>query len=112
MPIVKLTAKERHQGLDLRNVLGARKNRKPRASTRKASKLGPHERTAGSELERLVDDYLDKHEAAKKANTERERALKYAAPQAEKDRTLTNLISAHNARAAALRALVKARGRR
>ena len=92
----KLTAAERRAGIDLRDVLGTRKTRKPRAAARKASKLGPRERHAGSELERLVDDYLDKHNATVRIARGWDREVRKA-----------NAI-----RDAAFRALAKARGRR
>ncbi len=64
-----------------------------------------------AQLVATVDDYLDKHEVAVAAGVKRSLALRQARPQAEKDATLNGLVEAHNARAAAFKALRKLRGR-
>lgn len=53
----------------------------------------------------LVDDYLDKHDAAVEAGNRRHTALKNCEPQDVKDAALDRLIATHNARASAFRVL-------
>jgi hypothetical protein len=66
-------------------------------------------KTMATELEKLVDDYIAKHDAAIAANNARSRALRECWPQKEKDAALQTLFVAHSARAVALRALRDAR---
>jgi len=61
------------------------------------------------QLEKLVDDYLAKHEAAVNANNARMLVLRECRSQKEKDAALAALITAHNARTAAFHALRNAR---
>jgi hypothetical protein len=67
--------------------------------------------TRRSWLEKLVDDYLDKHNACVAAGHRRERILKVGDSISEHAAT-EEFIQAHNARAAAFRALAAARGRK
>ncbi len=62
-----------------------------------------------AELEKLVDDYLAKHEAFLAASLERRLALQYCKPEDVKEAAFKALTDAHNARAAAFRALRDAR---
>ncbi len=64
-----------------------------------------------TKLEKLVDDYLDKHSACIEAGLRRDVAKKNYEPQKVIDTATDEFIQAHNARAAAFRALAKARKR-
>lgn len=113
----KLTAAERRAGLDLRDVLGTRKTRKPRGATRKPAPIGlfpraPVPKKARTKLEQLVDDYLDKHATCVQAGHVWDRAKRDGEPEREIAAKLNKFANAHSARAAAFRALAVARGRR